>query len=102
MLFENRSRLPGFQFGHGECLRTATTGERCRSCRPDVAYPLHHTIRRDQPALTVLLNEEYRNRMRLTTFAAAHGQQRHHPYFDASTQKRHEQCVSYAISAIHV
>ena len=38
--------------------------------------------------------------MRLTTFAAAHGEQRRRPYFDASTQKRRDQCISYAISEI--
>src|SRR5713226_2519620 len=85
ILFEYWSGLLCWQFGHRDNLRTATTGERCRPCCQDVAYPLHDAVRRDQPALTVLLNEEHRNRMRLTTFAAAHGEQRHRPHFDAST-----------------
>src|SRR5258708_34793336 len=100
ILFEYWSGLLGFQFGHRDHLRTATTSERCRSCCPDVAYPLHDAVRRDQPTLSVLLNEEHRNCMRLTTFAAAYGEQRCCPYFDASTQKCHEQCISYAISEI--
>jgi hypothetical protein len=38
--------------------------------------------------------------MRLTTFAAAYGQQRYCSHGDASTQKCYEQCISYAISEI--
>src|SRR5215469_6094339 len=87
ILFENRSRLLRFQFGHGNCLRTATTGKRCRSCCPDVAHPLHDTIRSNQKAAAVLLNQEHWNGMRLTTFTTAYSEQRHRPYFDTGTQK---------------
>ncbi len=80
----------------------ATTGERCRSSCPDVAYPLHHPVRRDQKAVTVVFNEEHRNRTRLTTFATTHGEERHRPYFEANTQQRHEKCVSHAVSEIHL
>src|SRR6266536_3209092 len=100
ILFEYGSGFPGFQLGHRDHLRMATTGERCRPCCPDVTYPLHDPVRRNQPTLSVLLNQGYRNRMRLTTFAAAHGEQRRLPYFDASTQKRRDQCISYAVSEI--
>src|SRR5579885_347170 len=47
ILFENRSCLLCWQFSHGERLRTAATCQRCRPCCPEVAYPLHHSVRRN-------------------------------------------------------
>ena len=40
--------------------------------------------------------------MWLTTLAAAHGEQRRRPHFNASTQQRREQCVFHAVSKIDV
>src|SRR5512146_391716 len=97
ILLEHRRRLPRRQLGHGDCLRTASVGQRCRSNSPDVANPLHHTVRRDQPALPVLLNHEHRNRMRLTTLAAAHSQQRRRPYLDSKAQQHRDEGVVQAI-----
>src|SRR5207245_6270312 len=74
---QNEGRLVCGQFSCRDRFSTTPTREDGLSRCPQIAHPIHDTIRGGQIALPILLKNHDRVRMWLTAFATTHSEQVH-------------------------
>src|SRR6266480_948870 len=101
---QNEGRLVCGQFSCRDRFRTTPTREDGLSRCPQIAHPIHYSIRGGQIALPIALKKHYRDRTRLPAFAPTHREQVHGVVpksYELDARAQQGQCQNISQTYIH-